>query len=400
MVRPNLLQTFNKSIVKKSGLDEWFEKLGGISFVNCYTPAPDTPRTLSCLYTGKRPAENGCETRLQWPYYYLKKNNKTIFDIFSDLDYGMYLIADQSRIDLGMFPSNLSKDAKVLNNLDDLNKYKNDISSKKNSFMFVDFPDYHYAVNDYYGLNYSHNLGVEKLSNSFEIFFSIIPYTNFDHIFIFSDHGFKMVGDKNYFDLTYLPSDNRSKVLMFHHKKHDKNIETVEDLTSILDIYPTLRETVNLEDCKTDGISLLRTKKNRVLTVEDHCKFGVNLGIIHEIWAVRTKDYFYFESIESKVLLKVKSPHIYTRVKINLELLSSFQKILSKDTSSYGRIKEQLEILERYKSMRSLCVLYSDRSSRLNYFGKLLNRIYSNIIKLLYLIIIKIQRFKYMKRKL
>ena len=85
MVRPNLLQTFNKSIVEKSGLDEWFQKLGGSCFVNCYTPAPDTPRSISCLYTGQRPAVNGCETRLQWPYYYLKKNNKTIFDIFSDL---------------------------------------------------------------------------------------------------------------------------------------------------------------------------------------------------------------------------------------------------------------------------------------------------------------------------
>jgi len=388
MVRPNLLQTFNKSIVEKSGLDEWFEKLGGRSFVNCYTPAPDTPRSLSSLYTGKRPVVNGCETRLQWPYYYLNNNHSTIFDIFSDLDYEMYSIADQSRIDVGMFPRNISKDIKILNKLEHLNKYKNDILSKKNSFLFVDFPDYHYAVDDYSGLKCSHYHGVKKLKKCFDNLFSIVPDSIFDHIFIFSDHGFKMVGDKNSDDSTLLPFDNRSKIMMFHHKKNDKNIETIENLTSILDLYPTLQEITNSEDCKTDGVSLLSTKEDRVLTVEDHSTFNANLGLYHDLWAVRTKDYFYFESIEKKILLKAKSPLMYTAVKINLELIASFQKILSNDTCSYGRINEQLKILERYKGLKGNCIEYSDGSNRLTYFRKLFSKIYSRILRLFYKVMI------------
>lgn len=388
MVRPNLIQTFNKSIVEKSGLDEWFEKLGGRSFINCYTPAPDTPRSISCLYTGQRPAVNGCETRLQWPYYYLNNNHQTIFDVFSDLDYGMYSITDQSRIDVGIFPKNISKNIKILNKLDHLNKYKNDILSEKNSFLFVDLPDYHLAVDDYFALNCSHDIGLKKLKKSFDNLFSIIPDSTFDHIFIFSDHGFRMVGDKNFEDLTLLPFDNRSKIMMFHHKKNDKNIETIENLTSILDLYPTLKEVINSKDCETDGISLLRTKENRALTLEDHSTFNVNLGLYHDIWAVRTKDYFYFESIEKKILLKVNSPHTYTPVKINQELVGSFQKILSKYTCSYDRVNEQLNILERYKGLKSNFILYSDGSNRLTNFRKLFNKIYSKILQLFYKVMI------------
>lgn len=67
MLRANLLKTFNTDIKKRvHRLLVW--EVGGEYFTNCYTPAPDTPRSLACLYSGKylkeMDAREGCISRI------------------------------------------------------------------------------------------------------------------------------------------------------------------------------------------------------------------------------------------------------------------------------------------------------------------------------------------------
>lgn len=51
MLRANLLKTFNNNIKEKGLMDYWFERLGGTYFTNCYTPVPDSPRSIDVLPT-------------------------------------------------------------------------------------------------------------------------------------------------------------------------------------------------------------------------------------------------------------------------------------------------------------------------------------------------------------
>ena len=60
MLRANKLKIINTDIKRFTSLDKWLLKFGGTIYKKCYTPAPDTPRSLACLYSGRYPIRNGC----------------------------------------------------------------------------------------------------------------------------------------------------------------------------------------------------------------------------------------------------------------------------------------------------------------------------------------------------
>ena len=65
MLRANRLKTVNKDIFHWTVFDKWIQDFGGCTYSNCYTPAPDTPRSLACFYTGLYPKLNGCRSRIR-----------------------------------------------------------------------------------------------------------------------------------------------------------------------------------------------------------------------------------------------------------------------------------------------------------------------------------------------
>ena len=73
MLRPNRLSTFNSSLIKQTKIDHFLKNLGGTAYTNCFTEGPDTPRGLASFATGLSPYLNGCDSRLKWPRFFLKK---------------------------------------------------------------------------------------------------------------------------------------------------------------------------------------------------------------------------------------------------------------------------------------------------------------------------------------
>ena len=71
MIRVDHLSLYNDNM-EKTSLDLFFENLGGTILTNCYTPAPDTPRSIACLQSGLLPYLNGCDSRVKWPRYFMK----------------------------------------------------------------------------------------------------------------------------------------------------------------------------------------------------------------------------------------------------------------------------------------------------------------------------------------
>ncbi len=148
MIRANRLSTFNNNIKVSTPLDDAFKDLGGTVYTNCFTPGPDTPRGMSTYYTGINPYQNGCNTRLKWPKYFLNKNFKTVFDIFLEKNYEMNIFSAPNERETGFLPSHI--DSMDIHNDDyDMNKYLSNIELKDDHFLFLSIPDYHWAFDDF-----------------------------------------------------------------------------------------------------------------------------------------------------------------------------------------------------------------------------------------------------------
>ena len=83
MLRPNRFGIYNEQI-KENLIDDFVKNLGGDLYQNCFSPAPDTPRSMACFYSGQTPINNKCDTRVKWPGKFLKKEEPNIFDPFID----------------------------------------------------------------------------------------------------------------------------------------------------------------------------------------------------------------------------------------------------------------------------------------------------------------------------
>ena len=94
MVRANRLSTFNEKANRNAGaqIDEWLKAFGGEIYTNCFSPGPDTARAIATFTTGLPPRLNGCDIRLKWPRFFLKKKLETVFDLFLNADYKLDIL--------------------------------------------------------------------------------------------------------------------------------------------------------------------------------------------------------------------------------------------------------------------------------------------------------------------
>ena len=340
MIRPNRLSIFNNKIKVDTPLDESLKEIGGTFYSNCFSQGPDTPRGIATFSTGKIPHRNGCDSRVKWPRYFLDKELKTIYDLFVERDYKMTFFSNPNERETGIFPEHLSK-MDIHNHDYDLNKYLSNIELEENHFVFVGLPDFHWSFDDNSYTRHGERKAYKDTKKSFDIVFDNFKKDDFDHIFVFSDHGFKFTQEVKRESKYLLLNEDRTNILMMHRRKGDSDVRYDDKLCSIADMYPTMQD-ILLEEI-SEGVSLLSQNEREYVIVEDHLNFAPSVNQNIEIWSVVRKDIIYIRTLESGYILD--------RVSREIEAIISQENddILKKE-SSFGKYIEKYEQVFKYRA--------------------------------------------------
>ena len=299
MIRPNRLSIFNNQIKVDTPLDISFKNLGGTIFNNCYTPGPDTPRGMATFFTGVDPYENGCNTRLKWPQFFLKENQQTIFDIFLEKNYKINSFSSPNERANGLFPSQIAA-LDIHNESYNLEDYLSSIKLEQDHFLFISVPDFHLAFDDFGYNKKGEKEAYNIVQSTFDIVFSKFDKNDFDHIFIFSDHGFKFSLERKLEPIEHLINQDRSNNLLIHRKKHQDTLTNYHKLCSIADFFDTYQDLLGLK-VKTSKSFLSKHDRDYVI-IEDHISFQPKINQNIEIWGVVTKEEFYVRTLEKATL--------------------------------------------------------------------------------------------------
>ena len=371
MIRANRLSTFNGNVKKDTPLDIAFKEMGGTTYTNFFSPGPDTPRGMATYYTGVNSYKNGCNTRLKWPQYFLDKELNTIFDLFIEQGFKIDCFASPKERDTGLFPSHIN-DMNIHNEDYDLDKYLSELQLQNDHFVFLSIPDYHWAFDDF-GYSVSGEKNAYKVTKSvFEIVFNNFSKDDFDHIFIFSDHGFKFNVERRSQAKPYMLDEDRTNSIMLHRSKGQEGLVKNDKLCSIADLYPTYEAILGIN--QTKSFSLLSDNEHKFIVMEDHINFAPSVNQNIELWALVNKDFIYIRELN-------KVTHIDRKTReVSSIMIKQYDDIL-KNESSFGSYIDEYEKIFRYrKNMLSVKVYMNGKPRKkshkvkkyLNHFKDLL----------------------------
>lgn len=95
MLGAEYLSLFNPK-KKRTKMDELFREYGGVVYRNCYTPAPDTPRSSACTWSGVYPKRNGCDNRMKYPRYFMGNDIDDLWRMISRQECTVNIFVDDS----------------------------------------------------------------------------------------------------------------------------------------------------------------------------------------------------------------------------------------------------------------------------------------------------------------
>ena len=338
MIRPNRFKLYNDEIKVNTPLDKFLNDFGGTHYTNCYTSGPDTPRSISSFLTGIIPSDNGCNTRLKWPMHFLNDEYITIFDLFEDNNYKISSFTSIQERNSGIFPKKiLEKDIHNENNY--IERFLEEIILEDNHFVFISVPDFHWSFDDA-GYN---KKGEEKSLNIFQITLNLIfkkfKKDDFDHIFIFSDHGFKFSYQLKLENKLLFLNNDRTNCLLIH-RKENEDLNFNNKLCNIIDFFPTFQKLIGLP---SNGKYFFSEHSHNYIIIEDHLEFTPSVNQNIEIWALVTLEYTYIRTLTQAVIYNHKNKQ-YTFNNNN-----SYDEILIKE-SSFGFYFSEYNKLFTYKS--------------------------------------------------
>jgi hypothetical protein len=332
MLRANRLATFNNYLISDTVIDHSFRKLGGTFYRNCFRPGPDTPRGISAVTTGLPPYLNGCDKRLKWPRDYLNSDLKTIYDLFIEKDYKIDILSDPRERDVGIFPKHIT-------NLDihpehyHLEKYLDNLVIEDNHFIFLCLPQFHWTLDALGSSENGEKNALNDIAASFDIVFNKLDKDIFDHIFIFSDHGFKFVHEVRMEPEYMLLNDDRIHTVMIHRKKFQSELIINDKLCSIADIYSACEDILGQD---TKGFSLFSDKAREYIVIEDHINFIPEVNKNIEFWAIVNLKSIYIRTLSEAFLIDRQTMQIVDGI------VKNFDNILEEE-SSYKEYKREYE---------------------------------------------------------
>lgn len=361
MLRTDMLHVMSRSAAK-GPLDDEFEQLGGMLYRHCYTPAPDSARSLACVWSGKYPYKNGCDKRIKYPGFFLKKDGKNILEILSEQRFNLYFFNNFNESRNGILPPGFS--SRGTHNADlNLGKFLQGITFEENSFVFISLTDLHWILDDFDYYSFFVKKGHQKLSNSLRIIRNNLNIDDFDHVFIFSDHGFKLRREFKQEPAYKLLNKARTNTFLLHKKKSDRGLTYSDRFCSVLDLYPTLCDIVGeTQPDDLDGISLFSEKERPFLVAEDHTSFAPHVNQTINLWAVIKKEGIYYRTLDA---------HYFENRGSFSESPEELDNIIAQRSPFFTEYRKENEILEYYRTMVQERSFYTDGSTRVLWPAKL-----------------------------
>ena len=116
------------------------------------------------------------------------------------------------------------------------------------------------------GLTSLREKGYKIISSNLKIIFNNLNKDSFDHIFIFSDHGFKFQYESKRQPLFKILNPDRTNSILIHRQKKEKEIKYSKKLCGISQFYSTINDLI--QNTKTKN-SILNGPSKQFVIIED-----------------------------------------------------------------------------------------------------------------------------------
>ena len=346
MLRNDLIDN-NKVYSKNISL--MLERIGGIRYNNCYTEAPDTPRSLATFWSGKPPRLNGCDTRLKYPYFFLK--DSSFLNTARSNNFKIHVFANPNKLKSGIIPLNFSEIQTISGPAKGgINDFLKTINHQNNTsdFIFIDLSDLHFA-NDDLAHNYISEIkGIKELSKALQIIEEYRNQMDIDKYFLFSDHGHQYDFERKRSKTVDLLDDNRTNVFL-QIWQGEEGLSVDDRLTTVSEFGKSVRAVISGDKKNVVPNSV----KN--IRIEDHENFDVSVGLPLKVFRHISGDYDV--TIDFKGDLKVHRG------------VCDKSKVIDNSPGLRDFILEY-KIFQKYKEMKRVVSPYSNgnRRSSINKF--------------------------------
>lgn len=302
MVAGHLLQ-MSKNSSLESSLEYVLSELGGTNFTSCYSPAPDTPRTLATVFSGLLPSENGCDRRDKWPGHDLSPDVKSVFRVAIESNFRVSALLSDKELSTNRFlPADCRDRVRLFSQFDDLLQTVQQ-DSVSHELIFIQDNDCHYSISDHFAFSAGHSLGMRRVAANIRRAIDELDKDSLDAVVIFSDHGFapiRLFGRRNSLLFAGL---HRPKVLFHFWSQELNQSQTCSRLTSTVEIGILIRTMIQTLCVNGAVRQLVNSPGNDRIVVEDYSSHATNPGSTPDMWSVITPQQIYVESATSETML-------------------------------------------------------------------------------------------------
>ena len=330
---------------KENELAKLFSAIGGEYYTNCFTPSPDTTRSLAAAFSGSPSHENGCSTRIRFARHFLKEG---IDDMFSEMirsGYKVNIFHEPEERDLGIFPTTVYSNC-YLHEDYNLEKYiqviKDDRSS--NRCDYIGISDFHQVYNDYGYNQRGARKALAQITKTLRMVVNRIDINSYDHCFFFSDHGFRISGDL--FNPAIYLGEERTNVVMLHRTKSDTGLRLNNKLCSIMSLCASICNLVNSKAKQCD-FPLWDKREIEHIVVQDHFNYQPRVMQNIDYWGVIKKEKIYSRTLQDAYTLIRKSGRIIKGINYQFEKILAEETSLKDYISDYEAVKRQIEFAEK-----------------------------------------------------
>ena len=213
----------------------------------------------------------------------------------------------------------------------------------------------------------SEKIGYKKIISSLNIIFDKYHPDEFDHIIIFSDHGFKYTWEINFSknnNKLYLYNEDRANCFLFHRVKDQKYLDFENKLISLADIQKIYINILEKKDIRKN------LKNRKYVCFEDHLDFQYSNFMQTEIFGLINKKNIYIRSFDKALTLDRNGKFISNNVSEELDTILKSETTFAKKLEYFKKLPPQQGIVFKPN-------YYSDGSKRFIKFRYFLQKLKS-----------------------